>query len=125
MRKTGNGRPPSWPFGRELRPGRAAGAMDIMRERLALAGFGKHYMRIAYRLPAVAFALVLFAFAAHAQPELSPPPADLEPAVNFWTRVYTEVDTGEGFIHDDLRLVIVYQTVHTGDLSSRERRRRV
>src|SRR6185503_13555583 len=35
------------------------------------------------------------------------------------------IDTSEGFIHDDLRLNIVYQTVHTGDLSSRERRRRV
>src|SRR6185503_5096860 len=32
----------------------------------------------------------------------------------------------EGFIHDDLRLDIVYQTVRIGrDVSSRERRRRV
>jgi membrane-bound lytic murein transglycosylase D len=55
-----------------------------------------------------------------------PRPAELEPAVQFWTRVYTEVTTREGFIHDDLRLDIVYQTVKIGDdLASRERRRRV
>jgi len=82
-------------------------------------------MRIVYRSLAVAYALAFVAFHAGAQPELFPRPADLEPAVTFWTRVYTEIDTSEGFIHDDLRLNIVYQTVHTGDLSSRERRRRV
>jgi membrane-bound lytic murein transglycosylase D len=82
-------------------------------------------MRIAYRSLAVAYALAFFAFQAQAQNELFPRPTDLEPAVQFWTRVYTEIDTSEGFIHDDLRLNIVYQTVRTGDLSSRERRRRV
>jgi len=72
---------------------------------------------------------LLFALAsvgAHAQNVQFPRPAQLEPAVNFWTRVYTEIDTDEGFIHDDLRLDIVYQTVRIGkDVSSRERRRRV
>jgi len=82
-------------------------------------------MRIAYRSLAVAYALAFLAFQADAQNELFPRPADLEPAVQFWTRVYTEIDTSEGFIHDSLRMDIVYQTVHTGDLSSRERRRRI
>ena len=82
-------------------------------------------MRIAYRSLAVAYALAFLAFHADAQNELFPRPADLEPAVKFWTRVYTEIDTSEGFIHDSLRMDIVYQTVHTGDLSSRERRRRI
>ena len=68
-------------------------------------------MRIAYRSLAVAYGLVLLAFHADAQSELFPRPAALEPAVQFWTRVYTEVDTESGFIHDDLRLDIVYQTV--------------
>ena len=58
-------------------------------------------MRIAYRSLAVAYALVLLAFHADAQSELFPRPAELEPAVQFWTRVYTEVDTKSGFIHDD------------------------
>jgi membrane-bound lytic murein transglycosylase D len=82
-------------------------------------------MRIAYRSLAVAYTFALLAFHADAEDELFPRPAELEPAVNFWTRVYTEIDTTEGFIHDSLRMDIVYQTVHTGDLSSRERRRRI
>jgi membrane-bound lytic murein transglycosylase D len=82
-------------------------------------------MRIAYRSLAVAYAFVLLAFHADAQDDLFPRPADLEPAVKFWTRVYTEVDTKSGFIHDNLRMDIVYQTVRFGDDSSRERRRRV
>src|SRR5687768_4128409 len=82
-------------------------------------------MRIAYRSLAVAYALALFTLHANAEDELFPRPAELEPAVKFWTRVYTEVDTSEGFIHDSLRMDIVYQTVHTGDLGTRERRRRI
>src|SRR5262245_61683534 len=72
-----------------------------------------------------AFAVV-WAFAVPAQESLFPRPAELEPAVQFWTRVYTEVDTHSGFIHDDLRLDIVYQTVKLpDDVSVRERRKRV
>jgi membrane-bound lytic murein transglycosylase D len=70
--------------------------------------------------------LLLGAAAAHAQESLFPRPAELEPQVKFWTRVYTEVDTRAGFIHDDLRMDVVYQTIKVqDDLSSRERRRRV
>jgi membrane-bound lytic murein transglycosylase D len=70
--------------------------------------------------------LVLGALTAHAEENLFPRPAALEPQVKFWTRVYTEVDTHSGFIHDDLRMDIVYQTIKVpSDLSSRERRRRV
>jgi len=75
-----------------------------------------------------AFVLVVLVIAfmsgAQAQDELFPRPAALEPAVAFWTRVYTEVDTSSGFIHDSLRLEIVYQTVRfPDDSSSRDRRR--
>jgi membrane-bound lytic murein transglycosylase D len=75
---------------------------------------------------AFAFVVALASFAtAQAQQTLFPRPAALEPAISFWTRVYTEVDTRSGFIHDDL-LFIVYQTIRVpDDLSSRERRRRV
>jgi membrane-bound lytic murein transglycosylase D len=77
------------------------------------------------------FALVLLFVAgltsavAQQQEELFPRPAALEPAVKFWTRVYTEVDTASGFIHDSLRMDIVYTTVRFDDNSQRERRRRV
>ncbi len=40
-----------------------------------------------------------------------PRPAALEPAIKFWTRVYTEVDTDHGFLHDSNNLAVVYQSV--------------
>ena len=40
-----------------------------------------------------------------------PKPAELEPDVAFWQRVYTEVDTKSGFIHDAYNLKAVYQTL--------------
>jgi membrane-bound lytic murein transglycosylase D len=83
-------------------------------------------MRIAYRSLAVAYALVFLTFNADAENELFPRPAALEPAVKFWTRVYTEIDTDEGFIHDSLRMDIVYHTVRVPhDQGARERRRRI
>lgn len=74
------------------------------------------------------FAAVAAASLARAQssPDLFPKPAGLAPAVAFWTRVYTEIDTDEGFIHDSLHLDIVYGTVEAPSrVSSRERRSRV
>ena len=40
-----------------------------------------------------------------------PQPASIKPAVAFWTRVYTEIGTDRGFIHDNRRLDIVYETL--------------
>src|SRR5690606_34585938 len=51
-----------------------------------------------------------------------PRPEQLEPAIEFWTRVYTEVDTRGGFIHDNERLDIVYETVR--DMRSERARAR-
>src|SRR6185369_4101496 len=71
-------------------------------------------------------AAVVWTVGALAQESLFPRPKELEPAVQFWTRVYTEVDTRSGFIYDDLHLDIVYQTVRfTDDMSQHDRRRRV
>ena len=55
--------------------------------------------------------LCLTNVAAAQQSELFPRPAELEPAIKFWTRVYTEVDTENGFLHDANNLAIVYQRV--------------
>ena len=49
-------------------------------------------------------------------------PAALEPAVNFWRRVYTEITTNEGFVHDDTRLDVVYETVRLSTSSDKARR---
>lgn len=54
---------------------------------------------------------LFWAACAQAQ-DLLPRPAALEPAIKFWTRVYTEVDTQNGFLHDANNLAIVYQRVH-------------
>jgi membrane-bound lytic murein transglycosylase D len=48
-------------------------------------------------------------------------PSELEPAVTFWRRVYTEITTSEGFVHDDLRLDIVYETVRLSNANDRGR----
>ena len=37
-----------------------------------------------------------------------PRPAELEPAIQFWVRVYTEIDTQSGFLHDAEHLDVIY-----------------
>lgn len=39
-------------------------------------------------------------------------PAELEPDVRFWVRVYTEIETSSGFVHDARNLDAVYETLH-------------
>lgn len=64
--------------------------------------------------------------AASAQSSAFPRPASLEPAVNFWKRVYTEVDTTGGIIHDDTRLDVVYTVLDFPDgISSANRSKRI
>lgn len=41
--------------------------------------------------------------------DLFPRPAALEPAVQFWIKVYTEVDTQSGFLHDARNLSVIYR----------------
>jgi membrane-bound lytic murein transglycosylase D len=56
--------------------------------------------------------------------ELFPRPPEITAAVAFWTRVYTEVDTDGGFLHDPRNLAVVYEAVQFDDNdSSRERQR--
>ncbi len=51
-----------------------------------------------------------------------PRPAALERDVQFWIRVYTEVDTNSGFIHDEHNLGVVYEKLHFApNTSPRER----
>src|ERR1700752_831431 len=41
-----------------------------------------------------------------------PRPPELERDVQFWIRVYSEVDTNGGFLHDQYNLAVVYETLH-------------
>ena len=53
-----------------------------------------------------------------------PRPPELERDVQFWIRVYSEVDTNGGFLHDQYNLGVVYETLHfTSNTSPRERER--
>lgn len=78
------------------------------------------------RLAAVAAVLALAAAARAGAQELLPKPAALEPAVRFWTRVYTEVDASAGLIHDAEYLDVVYEVIELPrNLSKRSREQRV
>jgi membrane-bound lytic murein transglycosylase D len=57
--------------------------------------------------------------------EAFPRPAELEPAVHFWVRVYTEIDTDSGFLHDDENLSVVYETLHFAPNASPRARERI
>ncbi len=40
-----------------------------------------------------------------------PRPVALEPAVQFWIKVYTRISTNQGYVHDDESLSVIYETV--------------
>jgi membrane-bound lytic murein transglycosylase D len=81
-----------------------------------------------HRLVMIALAaLVLFPLPMRADDgETFPKPPPLVPRVAFWKRIYTEVDTGAGLIHDADDLSIVYEEMHVPKgLPSRVLERRV
>ena len=55
--------------------------------------------------------LILFISSSFAQAEHFPRPNELARDIDFWKRVYTEIDTNTGFIHDSRNLSIVYETL--------------
>jgi membrane-bound lytic murein transglycosylase D len=58
--------------------------------------------------------------------DVLPRPPALEPQVRFWTRVYSEVGTGGGFIHDARHMGVVYEVLQVPDgLSRRSRERHI
>ena len=50
-----------------------------------------------------------------------PRPPELERDVQFWIRVYTQIDTNAGFLHDQYNLGIVYDTLHFPPSTAPER----
>ena len=70
--------------------------------------------------------LLAFAGAAAANNMTIPRPEGIQQDVNFWIRVYTEVTTNEGFLHDERNLSVVYDTIKfSAGSSSRDRQRLV
>lgn len=47
-----------------------------------------------------------------ASEDAMPRPSALEPDVQFWIRVYTQIDTNAGLLHDQYNLAVVYETIH-------------
>jgi membrane-bound lytic murein transglycosylase D len=58
-----------------------------------------------------------------AEPFAQPP--ELEPDVRFWIRVYTEVTTDQGLLHDDWNLNLVYEVLRFDPADSPRQRERV
>ena len=53
-----------------------------------------------------------------------PDPPQLAQDVRFWVRVYTQIDTNEGFLHDQYDLAVIYKTLRfSARTSGRERQR--
>src|ERR1039457_4724892 len=71
-------------------------------------------------------ALLCLSRLAVAAEDLLPRPAELEPDVQFWIRVYSQISTNDGFIHDQHKLSVVYETLHfDADTPTHERAHRV
>ena len=67
---------------------------------------------------------ILLAASSAVHAEKFPHPIALEQDVNFWVRVYTEINTRSGFIHDSRNLAVVYATVRV-DGSRRANRHKI
>ena len=74
------------------------------------------------------WALVLLPLAiarAPAADQAMPYPPQLQRDVNFWVRVYTQIDTNSGYLHDQYNLAVVYDTLHFAPYSSPRARQRI
>ena len=65
-----------------------------------------------------------FALSAEASDTFAHPP-ELEPDVRFWIRVYTEVTTDQGLLHDDWNLGLVYEVLRFDPADSPRQRERI
>ena len=121
-----------------MRQARSAGPMPPSRRR-AVAGGGRAVTRDRHRvsrsrrpgapgpvaspwLAALGLVALGWTALAHAASEAFPRPAQLEPDVQFWERVYSQVTTQGGLLHDDRFLDVVYEELSfPAGMSPRER----
>ena len=86
---------------------------------------------VAGRAPVLIFGCLLACAAwlvaprAWAADEAMPRPPQLERDVQFWIRVYTQIDTNAGFLHDQSNLGVVYETLHFAPDSPPSERQRM
>jgi membrane-bound lytic murein transglycosylase D len=75
--------------------------------------------------PAVTIAPITGPLTDAAAPRGIPRPPELQKDVNFWIRVYTEITTNEGFLHDEWDLSVVYAKMEFSVDNDSESRGRV
>ncbi|MCZ6831402.1 MAG: hypothetical protein O7F73_17780, partial [Gammaproteobacteria bacterium] len=67
-----------------------------------------------FRIPAsvqpMCLCLLFLGSAVSMAQELFPRPAELQPDIDFWVKVYTEIDTSSGFIHDADNVSVIYES---------------
>ncbi len=79
-----------------------------------------------FRAPFLAMLLpVLVAISWPVSAASIPRPEGIRDDVNFWIRVYSEVTTNEGFLHDERNLAVVYDTLKFGPGGSSKERQRI
>jgi membrane-bound lytic murein transglycosylase D len=97
------------------------GDIDIHLFKLPAAREATSRALIALLLLCLAWGMDAAEPPATADPMVHPP--ELARDIAFWTRVYTEISTNEGFLHDENDLGIVYRTLKfNSDVTPRERR---
>jgi membrane-bound lytic murein transglycosylase D len=69
----------------------------------------------------VLFATLLFA-CFQATATNFPKPESLEPAVDFWVKVYTGITTNQGYIHDAVDMSVNYETLELPEYASNRKR---
>jgi len=77
------------------------------------------------RLTLITGFLLLCSYSLLVQAELFPRPPGLQPNIDFWKRVYTEIDRSQGFLHDERDLSIVYGAIKVPANGSRRARKRI
>jgi membrane-bound lytic murein transglycosylase D len=83
-------------------------------------------LTLSAQAPPAAIAPAASAPAIATAPELFPRPAELQPDINFWLRVYTQISTTEGFVHDQRNLAVVYEKLnYPVDTAPKERQARI
>lgn len=87
-------------------------AVRIKNTRIQTFRFLADIPLMRHLIPYLMFVFALLpAYAVAQDSELFPRPPEIEPAVNFWVRIYTEVDTQSGFLHDAQNLGVVYASM--------------
>jgi membrane-bound lytic murein transglycosylase D len=89
-----------------------------------MSSTGTNSLRVSW-LAASVFLMIALATPFPIRAETIPRPEGIQVDVDFWIRVYTEVTTNEGFLHDERNLGVVYDRIKFESGSSSKDRQRL